>query len=256
MDNWMFWLLVFPVLLVAILYGLGFVTVGSTVAAKGVKSSNPRRKIILILIGLAIITAPLTLLKIKHFIAGKKADAVYKELAALERIDMKGRLPKKFVAVGNFMPRDIQFIKTRYGMSLFPERENDRLEAAYRRYRKTMYCHKYLYKERMAPNVNRSNCRDLPSSIQAALNIKEPVLFFAEGSNTSLRRSNIFIGEKYEIRLVTLKDDLLVEYFEEREVDDPKDLLNPYSSGRKRDSKENPPTMREFIEASLHGASH
>lgn len=255
MDNWIFWLLVFPVLLVAILYVLGFITVGSSVVAKGVESKNPSHKIILILIGLAIITAPFTSLKIKRVIVGKKADIVYEQLAALERIDLKGRLPKKFVTVGNFLPRDIEFIKSRYRMSLFPEPENERLKAAYRSYRKTAYCHKYHYKERIASNLNLSNCRELPASIQSALNIKEPVLFIAEGSNTSLRRSNIFTGEKYEIRLVTLSEDLLVEYFEEREVDNPKGLLNPYSSWRKRDSKEKPQTMREFIESALQSAS-
>ena len=98
-------------------------------------------------------------------------------------------------------------------------------------------------------------CRDLPGSIQSALKINEPVLFFAEGSSTSYRRSNTLVGKMYEVRLVTRTEDLLVDYFEQRTVEDPVGITNPYSSGWKLDRRHKAPTMKEFIQTALEGAS-
>ena len=255
MDGWMFWILVFPVLLAAILYLLGFLTIGSGVIAWGLKSGHPKRKILFILIGLGIIASPFIGMNIQHYFAEQKADRIQQELADMERIDLSGRLPARFVAVGGFTASDKEFIRKTYGIRQFPDAENDRLKAAYRNYRKAEFCHKYLYREKIAPNVNISNCRDLPTSIQAALGIDEPVLFFVDGSSTSYRRSNVMVGKMYEIRLVTPQEDLLVDYFEERAIDRPPSILNPYASGRKLASEGRPPTRKEFIQNALQRAS-
>lgn len=255
MHDEMLWILVFPVLVVAILYYLGFLTIGLSFVVSGLKSGNRGRRAILVLIGVGVVSAPFVISKIQRLIAERKADTVQQEIAGLERIDLQGRLPEKFVTVGRYHESDIEFIQRRYGMSQFAKRENDRLRAAYRNFRKAEFCHKYLYKKKIAPNINISNCRDLPASIQAALDITEPVLFFVEGSSTSYRRSNIIMGKMYEVRLVTPQEDLLVDYYEQRTVDDPASITNPYSSGRRLDRRDKPPTKQEFVEAALQGAS-
>lgn len=255
MHDGMLWFLVLPVLVLAILYYLGFLTIGLSFVVSGFRSSNPGRRAILVLIGLGVVSAPFIFSKIQRLIAERNADTLQQEIAGLDRIDLAGRLPEKFVTVGRYHQSDIDFIGRRYGMSQFAKQENDRLKTAYRRYRKAEFCHKYLYKKKMAPNINISNCRDLPASIQAALNIQEPILFFVEGSATSYRRSNVIIGKMYEVRLVTPQEDLLVDYYEQRTVDDPASIINPYSSGRRLDWRDKPPTKQEFVEAALQGAS-
>lgn len=251
------WIILLPVLVAFVLYYLFFFVIGAGLLGSGVKS----RKLFPILIGLGVVTAPFTLQKLRELKAEQKADAVYEQLAALERTSLKGRLPRKFVAVGNLSDSDVNFIRNRYGLTPFPEAENDRLKAAYRTYRKTEYCYKYIYERQLAyrekhqPWNKLPICKPLPDSLQAALKIKEPVLFFVEGSAISYRRSNISIGEKYEIRLVTPREDLLVEYYEQREVDDPKGVTNSFSSGRKLDTQEPPLRMREFIQTAMKDAS-
>ena len=255
MDNWMFWLLVFPVLAAAFLYFLGVFTIGSGLVVAGLKSARSGRKAILVVIGIGVIAAPFIAMKIQSLVAQQEADAVQEQLAALERIGLQGRLPQRFVTVGSYGKADTDFIQKRYGLRQFSDPEDVRLREAYSSYRKTSFCHKFLYKEKMAPNINIPNCRSPPESIQAALNIEEPVLFFVEGASTSYRRSNVIVGTMYEIRLVTKNEDLLVDYYEQRMLDDPAGITNPYTSGRKVDSDDKPPTQREFIEAAMQGAS-
>ena len=125
MDGWMVWILVFPVLLAAILYLLGFLTIGSGVIAWGLKSGHSKRKILFILIGLGIIASPLIGMNIQRYVAEQKADRIQQELAEMERIDLSGRLPARFVAVGGFAASDIEFIRKTYGIRQFPDAETE-----------------------------------------------------------------------------------------------------------------------------------
>lgn len=256
------WILLLPLLVAFILYYLFFFVIGSRFLKTGFKA----RKAVLVFIGIGVMTAPFTIQKIRDFKAQQKANDVYEYLASLERTSLEGRLPRKYVTVGSFTNANIKLIQNQYGLRPFPEAENNRLKAAYRNYRKAEFCHKYTYdrvaayREKFQPRNKLPICRPLPDSLQDALNIKQPVLFFVEGSSTSYRRSNVMIGKKYEIRLVTPREDLLVEYFEEREIDSPAGVTNPLSSGRKLDSRkldkqEPTPTQQEFIQNALENAS-
>ncbi|MDB2438523.1 hypothetical protein N9W89_07380 [Hellea sp.] len=257
MMDFGWWILLLPLLVGLILYLLFFFVLGSGVLWAGFKS----RKFIYTVIGIGVITAPFTIEKIQKFRAGQKADAIYAQLAALERTSLKGRLPGKFVAVGSFSDSNVNFLRDQYGLRRFPKAENNRLEAAYRDYRRTEFCYKHdydrikAYREKYDPRNKLSICDDLPESIQASLKTKEPVLFIIEGRSTSFRQTRFMVGKKYEIRLVTSREDLLVDYYEDREIDDPPRITSPFSSGRKLDKDGPTPTMREFIQGALKGAS-
>ena len=77
------------------------------------------------------------------------------------------------------------------------------------------------------------------------------VLVFAEGRHTSMRDDNVLSGEIYEIRLITPQEDLLVDYFEERTVEDFPSIFNPYAARRRNAADEAPPTHKAFIEKAM-----
>ena len=104
------------------------------------------------------------------------------------------------------------------------------------------------------PGTQIPICRDLPDSIQTALDIKEPVLFFADAESTSYRISNTFVGNMFEIRLVTRTEDLLVDYYEDRFLKRPAGITNPYSSGFTLDPNGQRVSRRVFIERAVDGA--
>ena len=254
MDSWAFWLLVFPVLLVAALYYLGFLTAGLSFVKSAFKSKNPGRKLALLVMGFGIISTPFLLTKYQHVQAGKKADQRAEQLANMERVDLAGRYPKKFVTVGGYQKTHIDLIKKESRMRQFPQAENDRLARAYRLYRRAEFCHSHSAGKTLSSNTKVPACRELPESIHAALNIKEPVLFFVEGSSTSFLQSNTRVGNMYELRLVTPTQDLLVDYYEDRLLDRPAGISNPYSSGYKRDPDAPRLHIIDFIKRNLEGA--
>jgi hypothetical protein len=98
-------------------------------------------------------------------------------------------------------------------------------------------------------------CRRQPDSLQSAIGLREPILVFADGHATSMLEDKTIAGEVYEIRLVTPQEDLLVAYFEERTIEDVPSVFNPYASGRRKASTERPPSLKDFIETSMEGAS-
>ena len=253
MDSLAFWLLVFPVLLVMALYYLGFLTAGLSFVKSAFKSRNPGRKFALLVMGISIISAPFLLTKFQHAQADKKADQRAEQIANLERINLAGRHPKWFVTVGGYQKTHIDLIKKESRMQQFPQAENDRLARAYRLYRRAEFCHSHSAGKTLSSNVKIPICRDLPESIQAVLNIKEPVLFFVEGASTSYLLSNTRVGNMFEVRLVTPTQDLLVDYYEDRVLERPTGITNPYSSGYKRDPDAHRLHIIEFIKKNLEG---
>lgn len=255
MDSWAFWLLVFPVLLAAVLYFLGFFTVGLGFVSSASKTRNPRRRLIKLFVGICVILAPFLLIKFQHIRADIKADQREVQLANMERVHLAGRLPKRFVAVGGFQQTHIDLIKKESGMGQFPKTENDRLASAYRQFRRVEFCHSHSSGKMMSKKIQIPICKDLPQSIHAALNIKEPVLFFAEGSNTSYLMSNTHVGNMYEVRLITSTEDLLVDYYEDRILERSAGVTNPFSSGYKRDPDAPKLHIIDFIKRALERAS-
>lgn len=69
-----------------------------------------------------------------------------------------------------------------------------------------------------------------------------------------MREDNVLAGEIYEIRLVTPQEDLLVDYFEERTVEDFPSLFNPYAAKRRNAASAAPPTLKAFIETAMEEA--
>lgn len=106
----------------------------------------------------------------------------------------------------------------------------------------------------MSKKIQIPICKDLPPSIHVAVNIKEPVLFFAEGSKTSYLMSNTRVGNMYEIRLITPTEDLLVDYYEDRILERPAGITNPFSSGYERDPDAPRLHIIDFIKRALEGA--
>ena len=254
MDSWAFWLLVFPVLLVAALYYLGFLTAGLSFVKSAFTSKNPGRQFAFLFIGIGIMSTPFLLTKFQHVQADKRADQRAERLANLERIDLAGRYPKWFVTVGGYQKTHIDLIKQESRMRQFPQAENDRLASAYRLYRQAEFCHSHSAGKTLSRKVKIPICRDLPESIHAALSIKEPVLFFVKGASTSYLMSNTHVGNMYEVRLVTPTQDLLVDYYEDRILERPAGITNPFSSGYTRDPDAPRLHIIDFIKRNLEGA--
>lgn len=250
----LFLLLVLPVLAAALLTYLGILVVGLGPILTMFRSAPPVLKCVLMALGVMVILSPVIFHVGMNMRAQHKADQRQAHLAQLERTNLAGRLPTRFIADG-FRPELITFIEERFGLRTYPEAENKRLEEAYRAYRRAEWCHRRFPGNQMMPGTKLPRCKSLPDSVQSALGLREPVLVFAEGRNTSMREDNILAGEIYEIRLITPQQDLLVAYYEERTVEDMPSIFNPYASGRRNASKEPPPTLEEFIEAALEGAS-
>lgn len=255
MDNPFIWLLTGPPLVLLILYYAAFLAGGLGFFVAAFRSTRPGLRIIFLVAGIGVIIAPFAANFVQQAIAEQGAASRQQQLASMDRTDLSGKLPRKFVTVGNYSAADITFIKTRYGMSQFPPEEDARLASVYRHYRSQAFCHTHSSGETLAPGIRIPVCKPIPDTIQEALEIKEPVLFFADGFSTSHRRSNTLVGDMYEVRLITPTEDLLVEYFEQTTLDTPPSVINPYSSGQELKSGAIAPTRREFIQAALEGAS-
>lgn len=253
MGSALFWLLVFPVLLAAVLVYLGVLVVGLGTIRIAFGSRSPAVRALLIVAGVLVIASPALYHLGADKLARQRADLRQTDLASLERVDLAGRLPGRFIAVGNFRPELIDSIRSRYGMSIFPEAENNRLVEAYRLHRRAELCHR-RFGDQKVPGTALPKCKPMADSIQSALDLREPILVFAEGRHTSMREDNVIAGEIYEIRLITPREDLLVAYFEERTVESATSIFNPYAPPRRRASDERAPTLQEFIETALQGA--
>lgn len=254
-DTMMFVILVLPGLLLAGLVYLGILAVGLGTIVAAFKSAHPVLKGTLVLAGVLVILSPVLFQWGTDMRAQKKADQRQAHLAQLERASFAGRMPARFITSGNFGPELRQFIRTRYRLAEFPEAENQRLVEAYRAYRGAEWCHRrFPGNPPMMRGTKLPTCKPLPDSVQSALGLREPILVFAEGFNTSMREDNILAGEIYEIRLITPEDDLLVAYFEERTVEDRSGMFNQYASGRRNASSEQPPTLKAFIETAMKEA--
>lgn len=254
MGDGLFWWLVFPSLAAAALVILALLAVGIVAIRAGLRSASWRTKTLLLAAGALVIASPILYHAGMDLRAQHKADQRQARLAEMERADLAERLPGKFIAVGDFRPELIDFIRTRYQLSSFPAAENTRLEAAYRAYRSAERCHRRFPGE-MMPGTKLPKCRRLPDSVQSALGLHEPILVFAEGRDTSMREDNFIAGQIYEIRLITPHEDLLVDYFEERTVTGTPSIFFPWAPGRLRDADNPAPPLRDFIEAALKGAS-
>ena len=254
MGDGLFWLLVFPVLLAAILALLGILVVGLGTIRVAFKSTNLAVRTLLIIVGILVIASPALYHLGMEGRAQNRADQRLIHLEQLERTNLAGQLPRRFIAVGNFRPELIDFIRSQYRISTFYEDENERLVEAYRLYRRAELCHR-RFGDKTVPGTALQQCRPLADSVQAALRLREPILVFVEGRHTSLREDNVTAGKMYEIRLITQQNDLLVDYFEERTVEGAPTIFNPYTPKRRRASKERPPTLQEFIETAMREAS-
>jgi hypothetical protein len=128
--------------------------------------------------------------------AQQMADRREAELAKLERVNLAGRLPTRFIAVGDFRPELLNFIQTEYRLGRFPADDETRLVDAYRLHRAAERCNRRFAGETQ-PGTKLPKCRALPGSLQRALALREPILVFAEGRHTSLREDNVLAGEIY-----------------------------------------------------------
>lgn len=254
MSNGLFWLLVFPVLVAAILAFLGILVFGLGTIRVAFKSTNLAVRTFLIIAGILVIASPVLYHLGMDGRAQHRADERQIYLEQLERTTLAGQLPRRFIAVGNFRPETIDFIRSQYRISTFYKDENERLVEAYRLYRRAELCHR-RFGDKTVSGTALQQCRPLADSVQAALGLKEPILVFAEGRHTSLREDNVTAGKMYEIRLITQQNDLLVDYFEERTVEGTPTIFNPYTPKRRRASNERPPTVQAFIETAMREAS-
>lgn len=253
MNSGLFWWMVAPVLAAALLTYVAILFVGLGAIQAAYRSVNPLLKGALFLLGLGVILSPVLFHFAVDLRAQNKADARQASLVQMERVDLAGRLPARFVAVGNFRPELIDVIETRYRLSRYPETENRRLQASYRAFRRAERCHR-LFAGKMMSGTKIPVCKPLPSTIQLAMGLRDPVLVFAEGRDTSMREDNIIAGKIYEIRLITPQEDLLVDYFEERTVEDTPSVFNPYASRRRNASDKQPQTLEAFIETAMQRA--
>lgn len=253
MGEGAFWILVFPALAAAVLVWLALLVVGLGVIRAARRSSNPVLRAALLSAGLAVIASPVLYHTGLDRLAQQKADRRAADLSRLERVDLAGRLPKRFIAVGDFRPELLSFIEAEYRISRFPENEETRLIDAYRLFRSAERCNRRFAGETQ-PGTKLSKCRAPPESLQRALALRESVLVFAEGRHTSMRDDNVLSGEIYEIRLITPQEDLLVDYFEERTVEDFPSIFNPYAARRRNAADEAPPTLKAFIETAMEEA--
>lgn len=251
----LFLLLVLPVLIAGILAYLGILAVGLGTVVAAFRSAHPVLKGTLLLVGVLVILSPVLFHTGIEMRAQHKADQRQAKLEQLERTSLAGRLPGHFIALGgSFRPELLTSIKTRYGLRTYPEAENRRLAEAYRSYRRAELCHRRHGGEKM-PGTALPKCRTLPETVQGALDLREPLLVFAEGFNTSMREDNVLAGDIYEIRLITPQEDLLVAYFEERTVEGTPTIFNPWTPPRRNSADTQPPTLEQFIETALQGAS-
>jgi hypothetical protein len=254
MFDGMFWFLVFPVLAAAALVYLVIFIIGAGTIRIAFSLANPVIKVTVIALGLMVLASPYLYQAAMDWRAGRKADAREANLANLERVSLAGRLPATFITVGDFRPELIRFIETNYPLRAHPAPENKRMAEAYRNYRRAELCNRRS-PGKMLPGTQIPICKKLPASLQSAMGLTEPVLVFANGFNTSMREDNILAGKIYEIRLITPKEDLLVAYYEQRTVESKPWLFNPYSSGRRLDTKEPATRLETFIETAMQGAS-
>lgn len=254
MGDGLFWLLVFPILVTAILALMVILVVGLGTIRAALKSTNAAVKTVLLIAGLLVIASPVLYhWGMEQHVQGR-ADQRQTYLDNLERISLAGALPRRFIAVGNFRPELTAHIRSQYRLMSFPEVQEERMVEAYRLYRRAELCHR-RFGDEVVPGTALSKCRPLAVSVQSALNLNEPILVFAEGRHTSLREDNVSAGKMYEIRLITPKQDMLVDYFEERTVKGTPSIFNPYAPERRRASRQRAPTLREFIEGAMHEAS-
>lgn len=252
----LFLLLVLPVLVAAILTYLGILAVGLGTIVAAFKSAHPVVKGALLVVGVLVILSPVLFHTGMDMRAQHRADQRQAHLAQLDRTSLAGRMPRHFIAVGSGLTSDrIAFIAARYPLRTYPEPENMRLVEAYRAYRRAELCHRRFPGNPMMRGTRLPVCKPLPDSVQSALDLREPLLVFAEGFSTSMREDNILAGDIYEIRLITPKEDLLVAYYEERTVEETVSIFNPYASGRRNASDERPPTLKAFIETAIEDAS-
>lgn len=253
MNSELFWWLVAPALVAAIVTYLGILFVGLGTIVAAYRSAHPLVKGALYSVGILLISSPLLFHAGMEMRAQHKADVRQADLIGMERVDLAGRLPARFIAVGSFRPELIDFIEARYRLSRYPQAENKRLVGAYRAYRRAERCHRVLAGE-MMPGTKIPVCKALPDKVQSALGLREHLLVFAEGRDASLREGNTIAGRIYEIRLITPQEDLLVDYFEERTVEGTPSVFNPYASWRRNASNEQAPSLKAFIETAMQRA--
>ncbi len=228
MDNALFWWLVFPMLVAAAVVYLVLVVIGLSTIRIAFSLSHPLLKIALVSIGLMVIASPLMYHALMDLRAQHEADGRQAALADLERVNLAGRLPETFITVGDFGQEVISFIETNYPLRTYSTEENKRLVDAYRNYRKAERCHRRFAGEVM-PGTKIPKCKKLPASVQSALDLREPVLVFATGRDTSMREDNVLAGKIYEIRLITPQEDVLVAYYEQRTVEGTTSIFSPYA---------------------------
>lgn len=255
MDNPLFWLLVFPVMLVIALYYLGVLTVGLGFIGAAFKTRRPALKVTAAALGIVFISSPFIYPKVQRAIAENKADQRQVQLAQMERVNLANRLPKKFVIIGRYKETDIALIENRYGLSQFPVIEDIRLTKAYIKYRSAADCKRHTGRKRTRKTIIPA-CSQSADTLQSILKMQEPALFFIEGLNTSYRPTGTLIGKIYEARLITSTENLLVDYFEQKTVESPPSFINPFKSDRDLDLQHKPPAAADFIEAVLEDASH
>ena len=253
MNSGLFWWLVAPSLVAAILTYLVILFVGLGTIWAAHRSAHPLVKGALVSVGMLVILSPLLFHAGMEMRAQHKADVRQADLAEMERVDLAGRLPARFIAVGSFRPELIDFIEARYRLSRYPQAENKRLVGAYRAYRRAERCHRVLAGV-MMPGTKIPVCKTLPDKVQSALDLREHLLVFAEGRDTSLREDSTIAGRIYEIRLITPQEDLLVDYFEERTVEGTPSVFNPYASRRRLASDAQAPNIKAFIETAMQRA--
>ncbi len=213
----------------------------------------------LILIAAAVAFAMTPFVLPKKFEEKAKVDAVDRQtyIANLPRYDIRLKMPKKIVNLGRLSEKDLQTLSTKYGIKEFNDFEDERLKEAYASYRRTEYCYRHIAGTepkslKNSPLGMVPSCNQLPESMIVALKPKMPAIYFVENKSMSEKMKGPIQGTSYEIRYISATEDLLIDYFEQKTVEEFK-RPGQVTSGRKLDHTHKPPRRMEFITLALSG---
>lgn len=259
MDNPLFWLLVFPLIIIAVLWYLGFITTGLLILTRAFKSKSILFATLLSLIAIGVIAYPFVYPKAYEKVAEKDSKSREQQLNDLPRYDVSQNMPRYFVNMSKLSETDLNYIKKKYKFREFYSKEDTRLKEAYEKYRRTEYCIKHIASKKKPKSLRKENLHIVPScgkkadNLSAALDQRQPAIYFIEGFNTAYRLKGPLRGKIYELRYVTPTEDYLIDYFEQRTIKEPRTPANPFSSGRDLDWRHTPPERLDFIKDGLSG---
>ena len=253
--DWIYWLLIGPVLVVALLYVAGFAGAGVAVIRAGSAQRPGRRRLLVWGLGGVIAFAPALLLKAQDHRMAREAEARQAGLAALPRVDITRQRPRRVLFVGVIDELEARIAKA-HGLRRFADSEAERLQQAYRRQRSAESCHRRHPPGAVMRGTRIPVCRDVPAdSLSEVLGLRETILVVVSGRSVSQRQSRVSVGPMYELRLVGPHRDDLVDYYEQTMIRQPASVLRPFSSGWRLKAGERGRRLDDFVADALEGAA-